>query len=168
MKRDLRAVTLSRRRRAGLLELRRRNPARVLLVVDLAGAPDLELQPVRQRVHRAHADAVQTARDLVALAAELAAGVQHRHHDFCRRTLLDRVVVDRNAATVILDGHRVVEVDGDVDASAMTGEMFVDRVVDDFVDEVMQTAAVISVTDVHPDAANALEPFNTDRTSIAV
>ena len=46
---------------------------------------DLELEPARQRVHDRDADAVQAAGDLVALAAELAAGVEHREHDLGRR-----------------------------------------------------------------------------------
>src|SRR5262249_39028822 len=44
-----------------------------LLPVDLAVATNLGHQPLRERVDHRHADAVQSARDLVALAAELAA-----------------------------------------------------------------------------------------------
>ena len=65
----------------------------VALLVDLAVAPDLELERLRQRVHDRHADAVQTAGDLVAVVVELAAGVQHGQHDFrgrARRSRADR------------------------------------------------------------------------------
>ena len=47
---------------------------------------------------------------------------------------------DRDAAAVVDDGDRVVGVDGDVDAGAVAGEGFVDRVVDDLVDEVVEAA----------------------------
>jgi hypothetical protein len=45
-----------------------------------------------------------------------------------------------NAATVVDHRDRVVGVDGDVDARAIARECLVDRVVDDLVDQVMQTA----------------------------
>src|SRR5262249_42721928 len=110
---------------------------------------DLQLQPVAERVDRGHADAVQAARDLVALAAELAAGVEHRHHDLGRRPALAGHDVDRDAAAVVLDRHRVVEVDHHLDPAAVAGQVLVDRVVDHLVDEVVQSAAVIGVADVH-------------------
>ena len=57
-------------------------PALVALLVDLAVAPDLEVEPLGQRVDDRDADAVQAAGDLVAVVVELAAGVQHRQDDF--------------------------------------------------------------------------------------
>ena len=53
-----------------------------------------------ERVDHAHADAVQAARDLVATAAELAAGVQHGVHDL-ERVLAGGVLADRDAAAVV-------------------------------------------------------------------
>ena len=67
-----------------------------------AVALDAQVEPRRERIHHRHAHAVQTAGDLVAGAAELAAGVQHREHDLGGR--LVRVfghLVDRNAAAVV-------------------------------------------------------------------
>ena len=151
---DLR-VGLERDLRAGPLgdadgrQLRRRIAAPVLLVVGLAVALDLELQPLGQRVDDRHADAVQTARDLVARVIELAARVQHGHHDLGGGSLLDRVLADGDAAAVVLDRDRAVEVDDDVDAIAEAGERLVDGVVDDLVDHVVQARAVIGVADVH-------------------
>ena len=80
---------------------------------------------------------MQTAGNLVAVVVELAAGVQHRQHDFGGR-LAARVQVDRNAAAVVDDGDRAVDVHRDVDLVAEAGQRLVDRVVDDFVDEMMQ------------------------------
>ena len=48
------------------------------------------------------------------------------------------VLVDRNAAAVVDDGHRAVDVNRDVDLVAEAGQRLVDRVVDDLADEVMQ------------------------------
>ena len=81
---------------------------------------------------------MQTARHLVAVVVELAAGVEHREHDFGRR-LAAVVLVDRNAAAVVDDGDRAVDVNRDVDLIAEAGQRLVDRVVDDFVDEMMQS-----------------------------
>ena len=84
--------------------------------------------------------------------------MQHGHDELGRRTVLDRVDADRDAAAVVLDGDRVVEVNDDVDARAVAREVLVDRVVDDLVDEVMQARAVIGVADVHAGAlADAFE-----------
>ena len=63
--------------------------------------------------------------------------MENGQHDF-RRRLAAGVQVDRNAAAVVDDGDRVVDVDGDVDLIAESGQRLVDRVVDDLVDEVVQ------------------------------
>ena len=132
--RDLRAALL---RRAGDLQIGLRLAPRVFLLVDLAVAPDFEVELLRERVDDRHADAVQAARDLVAVVVELAAGVQHRQHDFGGRPPA-RVLIGRNAAAVVDDGDRPVDVDGDVDLIAEAGQRLVDGVVDDLVDEVVQ------------------------------
>ena len=68
--------------------------------------------------------------------------------------------IGRDATAVVLDGHRVVVVDDDVDPIAVAREVLVDRVVDDLVDEVVQAGAVIGVPDVHARAlADTLEPL---------
>ena len=110
-----RVVRPERDRRAGLvarlgaLERRLRHAAVAIgLPPDVALALDLDLEPARERVHDRRADAVQTARDGVAAAAELAAGVQHREHDLDRRLAFGLVHVDRDAAAVVDDAHAAV------------------------------------------------------------
>ena len=132
--RDFRAALL---RRAGDLQIALRLAARVFLLEHLAVAPDLEVELLRQRVDDRHADAVQAAGDLVAVVVEFAAGVQHRQHDFGRRSPAG-VLIGGNAAAVVDDRDRTVDVNRDVDLIAETGEGLVDRVVDDLVDEMVQ------------------------------
>ena len=48
-------------------------------------------------------------------------------------------LVDRNAAAVIDDSDRVVEVNDGIDARCMAGKRFVDRIVDNLVDQMMQS-----------------------------
>ena len=156
---DLGAAPLGR---AGHIERRRRDAALVRLLVDLAVAPDLEIERLRQRVDHRDADAVQAARHLVAVVVELAAGVQHRQHDFGGR-LAAGVLIDRDAAAVVDHRERSVDVDRDVDLIAEAGQRFVDRVVDDFVDEMMQPRRP-GRADVHrrplPDGFEPLEDFD--------
>ena len=92
-----------------------RHAAVVLLEPDLALALDLESQRFGDGVHGAHADAVQTGAHLVARVIELAAGVEHGHHDLGGADAALGHDADRNAAPVVLDGDRAVEVDGHVD-----------------------------------------------------
>ena len=122
---------------ARLLEPRLGDAAGVALAVDLALAPDLDLEHLGERVHHGDADAVEAARDLVGALVELAAGVELREDDL--GGVEPRLVgADGDAAAVVDDGHRVVDVDRDVDRGAEAGEGLVDRVVDDLVDEVVQ------------------------------
>ena len=141
--------------------------ALIELAPDLAVAPDLERELRGERVHHRDADAVQTARDLVGAVVELAAGVQGGHHHLGGGLALGDVHVDRDAAAVVGDGDAVVLVDGDGDLLAVAGDGLVDRVVDDFVDEMMQTIGT-GGPDVHRRAlADRVEAFeNLDRAGV--
>jgi hypothetical protein len=165
LERDLGAALLGRPRH---LEIALRRAALVALGVDLAVAPDLEIELLRQCVHDRNADAVQAARHLVAVVVELAAGVQDREHDL-RGGAAAGVLIGRDPAAVVDDGDRVVDVQRDVDLIAMTGQRLVDRVVDDLVDEMVQPGSA-SRADVHrrtlADRFEAFEDLDLVRTVI--
>ena len=119
----------------------------------------LHRQPLGKGVDDARADAVQTAGDLVASAAELAARVQHGVDDLERGTARLRLNVDRNAAAVIHNGDGVALVDRHLNFRAVARERLVDGVIHNFVDEVMQ-AAHRRRADVHARAlAHRLKPL---------
>ena len=153
-------VRFERRLRADLLgrshtlHRSRRNAPFVLLLIDVPVARDLHFAPLRQEVDDRHADAVQTAGGLVGTFLELAAELQHGHHAFERRHLAAQlfrqllVRFDRDPATIIFDRHRAIGVDGHLDVLGEAGHRFVDGIVDDFVDEVVQPARG-DVADVH-------------------
>ena len=102
---------------------------------------------------------MQAAGDLVAAAAELAAGVQDGQHDRHRGDALDRVDVDRDAAAVVDDLDAAVLQDRHDDAVAVAGQRLVDGVVDDLPDQVVQ-AALTGGADVHAGPlADRLEPL---------
>ena len=128
-------------------------------LVDAAVFVDLHRQPFGQRVDDARADAVQTAGNFVSAAAELAARVQHGIDDLERGTARLRLNVDRNAAAVIHNSDGVALVDRHLNFRAVARERFVDGVIHNFVDEVMQ-AAHRRRADVHARAlAHRLQPL---------
>ena len=82
---------------------------------------------------------MQSAGDLIRIRIEFAAGVQHRHHDFRRRSLFLLVNVGRDTAAVIDDRNRIVHVDRYLDRIAVACEGLVNRIINNFVNQVMQT-----------------------------
>ena len=107
---------------------------------------------------------MQTTRDLVAVLVELAAGMQFGQRNFGCRTLGLMLVVQldagRNASAIVDHRNRVIGMDGDDDIVAMTGECFVNRVVDNLENQMMQTSAIGGIADVHARAlANRFEAF---------
>ena len=150
----------------------RRRPDSAHVLLDLAallelGLPvlavpvDLEHEPGREGVDDRDAHAVQAARDLVALAAELAAGVERGQDDLGRRDLgVLRVRTDRDACAVVDHPDPAVGQDGDVDPGGAPGHGLVDRVVHDLPHQVVQ-ARRSGRADVHaralPDRLEALE-----------
>ena len=138
------AEALQRRHRPAAVDEGHEEPAAV--------AVDLQLEPDGEGVDHRHAHAVEAAGDLVALAAELAAGVERGEHDLGRRRAgILGVFVDRNATAVVDHPAPAVLQEGDLDLVGVAGHGLVDGVVDDLVDEVMQTAGA-GRTDVHPGA----------------
>ena len=132
--------------------------------VDDAVAGDFDVQPAGQGVGAAHAHAVQAARDLVAVAVELAAGVQHGHDNLDRGPAVELrvfvlVLAHGDAAAVVFHGDAVVGAQRDDDVVAVARQGFVDGVVDHFPHQVVQAAAV-GAADVHGRAfANGRQPF---------
>ena len=121
--------------------------------IELLAARDLDLEPRRQRVDHGDADAVQTARGLVDLGVEFAAGMQRAHDDFERGLLRKfRMRIDRNAAAIVGDGQESVGAQFHLDEGGMAGQRLVHRVVDDFGEQMMQRL-LVGAADIHAGAA---------------
>ena len=127
---------------------------------------DLDHQTLGQRVDDADAHTVQTAGDLVALAAELAAGVEHGQHHLGRTLALvraGRIRVDGDAASTVFHPTATVGLEHDVDPIAVPRHRLVDGVVDHLPDEVVQPGQA-GRTDVHAgplaDRVEALEDLD--------
>ena len=109
-------------------------------LVDAAVFEYAHLQPVRECVYHARADAVQTAGDLIAPAAELAAGVQHRIDDLERGLARLLLNVHGNAAAVVGHADGLAVLNGYLDMRAEARERLVDGVIDDLIYQMVQTA----------------------------
>ena len=133
---------------SGLLELRGGFALFVGLLPDRAIALNFEFEKIGKRVDDGNADAVQTAGDLVGVAVEFSASVQHGEHHFRRGTLFGGVHVHGNAAAVVDDGDGIVGVDGDVHFVGEAGHGFVDGIVDHFPHQMVQ-ARFAGRADVH-------------------
>ena len=95
-------------------------------------------QPLGQRVDNRRAYAVEAAGDLVAAAAEFAAGVEHGVHHFQGRPSGLGLDVHGDTPAVVGDGDGIAGIDGDGDVLAVAGQSLVDGVVHDLIDQVVQ------------------------------
>ena len=119
-----------------------------------------KFEEIGQCVYHGHADAMETAGDLVRGVVEFTARVQHGHDDLGRRNALFAVDIDRNTTAVVRHRYGLIRMDPDHHSVAITGERFVDRVIDDLEHHVMQAAAVVGIADVHPGPlSNGVEAF---------
>jgi hypothetical protein len=127
--------------------------------MDEAVAGDFDFEPLGEGVDAFGADAVEAAGVLVGALAELAAGMEVGEDEFDGGDAPLGVDIDRDAAAVVADGDRAVDVDRHLDALAEPGEVFVDGVVEHLEDAVVE-AAFVGVADVHARPfADRLETF---------
>jgi hypothetical protein len=146
--------------RAGVLQLAERLAAGIGLGEEGAVARHLHLQPLAQRVDDTAADAVQAARGVIGLAAELAARMEGGEDDLEGRELREfRVRVGRDAPPVVAHRQPVAGLQRHLDAVGMAGHRLVHGVVDDLGGEVVQ-GVLIRAADIHPrPAADGLQPL---------
>jgi hypothetical protein len=85
---------------------------------------------------------VQSSGELIVLVRELAARVQPGEDQFDAGNPFVRMNVDWHAAAVVADFDRAVGMDDDVDRVRVPGQRFVDRVVDDFLNQVIRPRRV--------------------------
>ena len=116
----------------------------------LAVPVHLEHQPAREGIHDRDPDAMQTTRDLVPLAAELAAGMEGGQDDLGGRDLGVLLVrPHRDPGPVVADPAAAVGQQGNVDTGGAAGHGLVDGVVHDLPHQVVQ-ARRTGGADVHP------------------
>ena len=76
-----------------------------------------------------------------------------------RRDAFLSVDVHRNPATVVLHRDRLTRVNDDVNLVAVSGQRLINAVVDELLDHMMETGAILRIADVHPwSLADRVEP----------
>ena len=135
---------------AGFLQLAGGLALGIGLLPGKSVAPDFQIELFAERVHAGNADAVQSAGNFVGRRVEFSAGMQLGHHHLRGGNFfaVDVHRVHGNAAAVVDDRDGVVEVNRDFDLVGVTGESFVHRIVDDFIDQMVQSH-LAGGTDVH-------------------
>ena len=112
-----------------------------------------------ERVHHARAHAVQAAGNLITLAIEFPARVQHREADLHRGAAHLGMDAHGKAAAIVLHGDGAILVQGDFDVRAIARQRLVHRVIHDFINQMVQ-AAFVRRADIHAGAvAHSLQPF---------
>ena len=130
------------------------------LAMTFSIAVDLEFDERRQRVHHRHTDSVESARDLVPATAELAASMQDGEHNLSGRLVRKfGVRSDRNASAVVDHSAAPIGKNRHLDDITMPCHCFIDCVVDDLIDHVMQPGGT-GGSDVHTRAlAHCFQSF---------
>ena len=155
---------------AELLQRPERNAAREFLAVVTLVDRDIHLQLLGERVDDRDADAVQSAGGLIGAGVELAARVQHGHHDLERRLVLHLGMhADGNAAPIVRDGEPAVRLHGHGDEGGVARDGLVHRIVEHLGEEVMHRRFV-RPADIHARTpTHRLEPFeHLDRVGVIV
>ena len=90
--------------------------------------------------------------------------MEHGHDDFRRRPALFRMDIYRYAAAIVADADGTVLVNRHGDVVAKACQRFVDRIVDDFENHMVQAGTVVGIADIHAgtlaDGFEALKDFD--------
>ena len=108
------------------------------LEVDMFPIPNGQFQPFRKGIDNRCTNAVQTAGNFVTAAAELTASGENRINNGCRRDALFRVNPNRNPSAVVGNPYHIVWQQFYHDFCTVSGKGFVNGIVYDFVDQMMQ------------------------------
>ncbi len=113
-------------------------------VMNLSAARHFDFKPFGERIDNGCAHAVQPAAGFVsaltALILKFAAGADFGENDLDRGDAFGRVKSNGNASAVVRHADAAIGVDHDENAGAVTCARFINGIVGDFVDEVVQAA----------------------------
>jgi len=123
----------------------------------------LDIEPLGESIDRRDPHPVETTGHLVPPAAKLGPCVQDGVNDLQGVLAGALFQAHRDAAPVVLHGHRAILMDGDIYASAGSGQGLVNRIIDYLEHQMMQSAHV-GAADIHarptPDSLQSLEDLN--------
>src|SRR5208283_2921548 len=116
--------------------------------IDFTVPRHLGFEPFRESVNALCTYAMEPTRKFVRPLPEFTARMQVGEDELNRRHLKFRMHFDRNSAPIVANGDRAVDMDSYIDARAKPGEMFVNRVIENLKNAVVQ-AALIRISNVH-------------------
>jgi hypothetical protein len=129
------------------------------LAPDFSGAFDLQLEAFGKCVYDRNSDTVEAAGNFIGGIVELSTGVKSRQNHLGCGAFLDEMKIDWNATSIIDDGDTRILVNDNRNFGTKAADRFVDRVVYDLIDEMVQTLGT-SGPDVHCRAfSNWIEAF---------
>ena len=105
-------------------------------------------QPFGQGIYNRRTNTVQTAGNFITATAEFTAGMQHGKYNFQRRLSGLCLDINRDTTTIVGDSNGITGIDGHSNIFTVSGQSFIDRVIHDLIDQVMQTGRG-SRTDIH-------------------
>src|SRR6266516_103288 len=115
---------------------------------------------------------MQAATDLIATTAKFAARVQNSHHHFkCGEARPLMMFLYWDAASVVFYGDRTVSMNRHLHCVAIASHHLVDTIIDNLVNQVMQTALIGSAdihTRAHPHSLKAFENLDVLLAVIAI
>ncbi len=127
-------------------------------------APDCQVESQRKRIDHRDTYTVKAAGNLVGIVIrrvfEFPAGVELGHDHFGRRNTLFGMDTGRNAPAIIFHRNRAVWIERDRDPVAMACQCFIDRVVGNFENHMVQAGTVVGIADIHAGPfANRIKAF---------
>jgi len=108
------------------------------LMIDLPVPPDLQLYKLGQGVDDRKADAMKSSGDLVRPIIEFPSRMELHHDHFHGGPFLFLVEIDGDPPAIISHRDTVIEMNDDIDAMTVSGQGFIDAVVNQFMDEMME------------------------------
>ena len=131
----------------------------IFLFMDLTIAVNLYHQPFRQSIYNGRTNAVQTAGNLISAAAEFTTGMKDGKYHLQGRHAFLLIDIDRDTTAIIHNGNGVIGMDFYSDFVAEASQSFVNGVIYDFINQMMQTSGT-GGADIHTGTlADCLQTF---------
>ena len=92
---------------------------------------------------------MQTTGNLIGILVELTTGMQLGHDDLGGGHTFFPVDIGRNTTAIVTNRCRSIAIQLHQHQVTMTGQGFIDGVIDHLIDHVMQTGSVIGIPDIH-------------------
>ena len=121
----------------------------ISLSVDISVTLDFHFHMGGKGIYDRSTYTMETPGYLISSAAEFTAGMEHgMNHFHCGDSHL-RMDINRHASSIVFHHNGIILLDGNMDILTVASKCFVDTVVYDFVNQVVQTSRA-GGTDIHP------------------